>query len=94
MEEALRESEASLALAQRVAHIGNWDWDLRRNRLRWSDEVYRIFGLTPRTFDDHYETFLRAVHPDDRELVALAVQRATSPRTLRHRPPYRPAGRH
>lgn len=83
MEEALRESEASLALAQRVAHIGNWDWDIPHNRLRWSDEVYRIFGLAPRAFDADYDAFLRAVHPDDRQLVTHAVERA-----LGRRAPY------
>src|SRR5215218_5255300 len=43
-EEALRESEASLAEAQRVAHVGHWDFDWIRNKLHWSDEIYRIFG--------------------------------------------------
>ena len=40
----LKESENGLAEAQRIAHIGNWDWNIVTNKLYWSDEVYRIFG--------------------------------------------------
>src|SRR5689334_18190938 len=51
--EALEKSEASLAAAQRIAHLGSWELDLAHedmssNELRWSDETYRIFGLEPR----------------------------------------------
>ena len=48
VEEELRRSEASLAEAQRVAHPGNWDWNIEANELWWSDEIHRIFGPTPR----------------------------------------------
>jgi len=64
-----------------VAHVGNWDWDIVRNELRWSDEIYRIFGLTPQAFGATYEAFLNSVHPDDRELVKQAVNEALSTRT-------------
>jgi len=46
-EEALRKSEASLREAQRIAHLGNWEWNVQTNELRLSDEIYSIFGLTP-----------------------------------------------
>src|SRR5208283_304662 len=46
-EEALCESEEGLAAAQRIAHIGSWYWDVQTNTARWSDETFRIFGLTP-----------------------------------------------
>jgi len=69
VEEALRESENGLAEAQRIAHTGNWDLDLVKNELKWSDEIYRIFGLKPQEFGATYEAFLNAVHPDDREFV-------------------------
>jgi PAS domain S-box-containing protein len=68
-EEALRMSERSLSEAQRISHLGNWDLDLVKNELRWSDEIYRIFGLKPQEFGANYEAFLDAVHPDDREFV-------------------------
>ena len=58
-EEALRQSEAGLAEAQRIAHLGNWEWDIVRNELTWSDEVYRIFGLAPQEFRPTYEDFLK-----------------------------------
>ncbi len=75
-EEALQKSKESLAEAQRIAHIGNWSWDIRTNELQWSDEVYRIFRLNPREFEPTYDTFLSYVHPDDREPVGKAVEKA------------------
>ena len=74
--EKLRRSEASLAEAQRIAHLGNWDWDIVKNELRWSDEIYRIFGLKPQEFGATYEAFLNSVHPDDREFVKKSVDEA------------------
>jgi PAS domain S-box-containing protein len=75
-EEVLRVSEARLAEAQRIAHLGNWDWDIVRNKLLWSDEIYRIFGLTPQQFGATYEAFLTYVHPEDREFVERSVRKA------------------
>ncbi len=68
-EDALRESEASLARSQEIAHVGSWTLDLIENNLTWSDEVYRIFGLKPQEFEATYEAFLQCVHPDDRRIV-------------------------
>jgi len=75
-EEAMRESEASLANAQRIAHIGNWDYDVATNELYWSDEIYRIFGLQPHEFGVTYEAFLNSVHPDDRGDIKRSVNKA------------------
>ncbi|HEX9869757.1 MAG TPA: PAS domain S-box protein [Candidatus Tectomicrobia bacterium] len=70
-EEALRESEANLNRAQEVAHIGSWYLDVPHNRLTWSDEVFRIFGV-PKGTALTYEAFLATVHPEDRASVDQA----------------------
>jgi PAS domain S-box-containing protein len=75
-EEVLRSKEGSLAEAQRIAHLGNWDWNIVTNALAWSDEVYRIFGLEPQEFGATYDAFLESVHPEDREPVKEAVNRS------------------
>lgn len=72
----LRRSEASLAAAQQIAHLGNWDWNIASGELTWSDEIYRIFGLAPHEFGATYEAFLESVHPDDRNYVISEVNRA------------------
>jgi PAS domain S-box-containing protein len=80
-EEALRESENGLAEAQRIAHMGNWDLDLVKNELRWSDEIYRIFGLKPQEFGATYEAFLNTIHPDDREFVDTSYTKSVKSNT-------------
>ncbi|MDD5415861.1 MAG: PAS domain S-box protein [Candidatus Daviesbacteria bacterium] len=71
-EEALRENERLLKRSQEIAQLGSWELDLLNNKLTWSDEAYRIFGLKPQEFKATYEAFLKTVHPDDREKVNLA----------------------
>jgi PAS domain S-box-containing protein len=75
-EDRLRLSEARLAEAQRIAHLGNWDWDIVKDELVWSDEIYHIFGLVPQQFGATYEAFLNSVHPADREFVDRSVNEA------------------
>ena len=69
-EHRLRESETSLKRSQEVAHVGHWMWDTQTNHVFWSDEMQRIFGLDPTTFDgDLAQIIATAIHPDDREKV-------------------------
>jgi PAS domain S-box-containing protein len=75
-EETLRRSEASLAEAQHIAHLGSWDWDIVNNESYWSDEVYRIFGLKPQEIEAANKAFINFVHPDDREFVEKSASAA------------------
>jgi len=74
--------------AQRLGQIGNWEWDLTRGELRWSDELYRIFELDQKSIAPSYETFLNLVHPEDRDLVTQAYTGSMNdrkPREVEHR---------
>lgn len=75
-EEALRQSEASLARAQHIGHIGDWDWNIEQGTVRWSAEAYRIFGLGAQQGDASLDAIFAQVHPDDREFVKKAVNAA------------------
>jgi PAS domain S-box-containing protein len=58
-EETLRKSRASLAEAQRLSHLGNWEWNTATGETLWSDEVYRILGFAPREIPATFKAFLR-----------------------------------
>lgn len=73
---SLKESEESLAEAQRIAHIGNWDWNIVTNKVYWSDETYCIFGLDPQKLEATFDLFFSYVHPDDRNPIENAVEKA------------------
>jgi PAS domain S-box-containing protein len=75
-EEALRESEAQLMNAQRLAHLGNWFWDVETGEVTWSDEVYQIFGVEPDDFRPHIDSILALFHPDDRLFFDEVVKHA------------------
>ncbi|MEW6585997.1 MAG: PAS domain S-box protein, partial [Nitrospirota bacterium] len=75
-EEVLRKIGASLNEAQRIARIGNWEWDIETDRLFWSEEIYRIFGVGDGWFKPTYEEFLNFVHPEDRDSLQMAVNEA------------------
>lgn len=78
IEQKLRTSEAELAEAQRVAKLGNWHYDIASKKVRWSDELYRIFGIEKTPFGGTHETFLNCVHPDDRPRVLQTNADATA----------------
>jgi len=87
-EDRLRESEARLAEAQRMAHLGHWELDLSTSTLVWSDEVYRIFEVSPDNFPHTYTAFLERIHPDDREMVNTSYNESLknhTPYQIEHR---------
>jgi PAS domain S-box-containing protein len=63
----LTESEARLAEAQRTAHVGSFEWNIRSNAVTWTDELHRIYGVEIGRFGGTLQSFLSMVHPDDME---------------------------
>jgi len=82
-EKKLQTTMKRLDEAQAMAKIGCWELDLVNNYLWWSDENYRIFGFEPAKFGASYESFLKTIHPDDRDMVNEAY---TS--SLKNKQPY------
>ncbi len=74
-EAALRETEEGLAAAQRIAHIGSWDWNVQTDAVHWSAETLRIFDLPP-ALENRRAKFLELIHPDDRQRVEKALSEA------------------
>jgi len=72
----LRESEASLGRAQRIAHLGNWSLDSETGEMSWSAEMNRIFGHAATSTARRYEDFLGNIHPRDRKVLEQALQQA------------------
>lgn len=76
VEDQLRKSEAHLAAAQRIAHFGIWEFDVRSQQLMWSEEKFRIFGLDPTGPQPTYTQLIEMMHPDDRASFEQLVYRA------------------
>jgi diguanylate cyclase (GGDEF)-like protein/PAS domain S-box-containing protein len=74
-EAALRLTEMRYREAQRLAKIGNWEWDLTTNTSWWSDELYRILEENPNTYAATFDNFLAKVHPEDRETLIEGQKR-------------------
>src|SRR5262245_27719906 len=60
---------------QEIAHIGIWEWQFGHDRVTWSPELYRIYGVSPREYVPTFEGYLQKVHPHDRERVRATVER-------------------
>ncbi len=63
-------------LAETLAGVGHWRLDLRTNKVEWSDQVYRIHGVDPESFDPNIDAAIDAYHPDDRAQVVAMLERA------------------
>ena len=68
-EEALRRSEAYLAEAKRLSHIGCWHWNPRTGAVAWSQELFVILGFDSEKTQASYQLFLERIHPEDRSYV-------------------------
>ena len=79
--EQLQVAVTSLSVAQRAASAGFWDWDIRTGALRWSDELFQLFGLDPRADVAEFAVWRKVVHPDDlaqaEARIAEALERKT-----------------
>lgn len=77
-EEALVQSQHMLKEAEKIAHMGSWEWDMLNNAETWSDELFRIIGYAPGKIRTTHGNFIKALHPDDRDHVLKALQQAVS----------------
>ncbi len=88
-ETRLRRSEGLLRQAQQVARVGSWVWHVQGNRLEWSDEMYRIFGVARESFSGSLtDVVAQSIHPDDQAAVARsneAVSQEGRPAPLEYR---------
>ncbi|NOR75005.1 MAG: PAS domain S-box protein [Draconibacterium sp.] len=88
VEENLLKSEQNLTEAQNLAQIGRWELDLINNKLIWSDTIFKIFEIDANKFGASYETFIEAIHTDDREKVNRAYNESLKtklPYKIEHR---------
>ncbi|MEH2211387.1 PAS domain-containing protein [Nostoc sp.] len=76
VEAELRQSEQRLRLALSASRMGTWNWNIQTGKISWSDNLEASFGLEPGEFDGSFEMFAARVHPDDRDRVLAAVERA------------------
>ena len=73
-EEKLRRSEANLATAQKVAHVGSWEFDVITHKITWSEELFHIFRLEPTEPEPTYAQLVKKIHHDDRSLWKKSIE--------------------
>jgi len=73
---ALSSTASVLALVEKLASLGVWQWHVAEDRVEWSDALYAIYGLPPDGFAASFEGYLDRVHPEDRAHVEAAVRAA------------------
>ncbi len=69
----LEESSLLMKQGQELAGFGNWQWDILNNVVRWSDELYAIYGLDKTSFKATFEGYQELLHPDDRERIRESI---------------------
>ena len=78
---ALRENENLRKQAESITHIGHYTWDVATNELKWSDELYRIYGFTPEKETIDFSVIERFNHPEDMSIIREETQRAVANKT-------------
>ena len=79
-EDELREHDAQMSEAERIVGFGVWKWDVATGRVRWSDELHRIYGMRPGEFAGTVDGFISRLHPDDRARVWAEIERSLETR--------------
>lgn len=69
----LKKTEAVYKQAEELGNMGNWNWDLKNNKLEWTDQLYRIYGLEPQSEEITVDRFLSFVHPEDKETIIKGI---------------------
>ena len=75
IEEQLRRSEAYLLEAQRIAHVGSWEFDLATQKITWSAETFRMFGRDSAQQEPTYKELMQSIHSDDRDRYKAILRR-------------------
>jgi len=81
-QQQLNNTQNQLIEAQKIAHMGNWSYNMVNNILLWSDEIFNIFGIDKATTAPSYDIFLASVHPDDRIIVKTAFKKSLEEKSL------------
>lgn len=70
------ENQGRLEFALEAANMGTWDWDLRTNAIRWSENLERLHGMAPGSFDGSFERYKQEIHRDDRDRVLASIEQS------------------
>lgn len=86
--EELQKSEEFLKEAQDIANVGHWNWDMTKDEIQWSDQLFKVFGLDPETFEANYEGLMNIVHPEDQQTFGNSIENCLTnqePHDIMHR---------
>ncbi len=78
----LEDRDGKYKEAQEIANVGHWNWDMMKNEITWSDQLFRVFGQEPGNFEATYEALMEIIHPEDREAFNSDVERCIQENTL------------